>query len=193
MKNKLLSSTALITTILFALFYPNKCVGQTIIDNKITIGVLDSINSKILNEKRSLLIYVPKSFNNELFTKRKYPVLYLLDGEAHFVSVVGLIDQLSQLNADMACPEMIVVGIINTFRTRDLSPSNVIENKNMDSLTLKSTGGGENFTQFIEKELIPYINSQYPTSPYKMLVGHSLGGLLTLNTLVSTHSYLIHM
>jgi len=36
----------------------------------------------------------------------------------------------------------------------------------------------------MEKELIPYINANYPTAPYKMLIGHSLGGLMAINTMV---------
>jgi uncharacterized protein len=49
---------------------------------------------------------------------------------------------------------------------------------------LKSTGGGENFTSFIEKELIPHVESHYPTSPNRTLVGHSFGGLFAINTLI---------
>ena len=34
---------------------------------------------------------------------------------------------------------------------------------------------------FIEKELIPYVDSRYPTAPYRVLSGHSLGGLTVMN------------
>jgi hypothetical protein len=47
-----------------------------------------------------------------------------------------------------------------------------------------SSGGGEAFASFIEHELIPYIDSLFPTAPYRMLIGHSLGGLTVLNTLM---------
>jgi pimeloyl-ACP methyl ester carboxylesterase len=50
---------------------------------------------------------------------------------------------------------------------------------------LKTAGGGENFTAFLEKELIPYIDAHYPATPHRTLIGHSLGGLLVLNTLVN--------
>lgn len=42
-------------------------------------------------------------------------------------------------------------------------------------------GGGKNFLKFIEKELIPYIDKNYRTETFRTMVGHSLGGLLTLN------------
>ena len=54
----------------------------------------------------------------------------------------------------------------------------------MDSASSVTSGGGEKFISFIEKELIPHIDSIYPTEPYRMLIGHSFGGLTVINTLV---------
>jgi hypothetical protein len=77
---------------------------------------------------------------------------------------------------------MIVVGIPNTDRTRDLTPTHVdAELPFMDSTFSKTSGGGEKFVSFIEKELMPHIDSLYPTQPYKILVGHSFGGLTVIN------------
>ncbi|HEX8504684.1 MAG TPA: alpha/beta hydrolase-fold protein, partial [Hymenobacter sp.] len=82
------------------------------------------------------------------------------------------------------CPEMIVVGIPNTNRTRDLTPSRATSAEFMPAAELKASGGGENFTAFLEKELIPYVNAHYPTSSHRTLIGHSFGGLLVMNTLL---------
>jgi len=159
------------------------CKAQT--DNKIVIGKIDSIQSTILNEKRSIWIYVPNDGGNDLFTKQRYPVVYLLDGDAHFSSVVGMIQELSTVNGNMICPEMIIVGIPNTDRWRDLTPTHVdAELPMLDSASAKTTGGGEKFISFMEKELFPYIDAKYPTEPYRMLIGHSLGGLMVMQTLV---------
>jgi predicted alpha/beta superfamily hydrolase len=143
-----------------------------------TIGFADSIKSTILNEQRSLLIYTPYA-NKKIkpSTKETYPVLYVLDGENHFRSTVAIVERLV---GSGVCPPMIVVGIPNTNRTRDLTPT--ASEGNTDGL--KNTGGGEKFISFLEKELIPYIESSYPTAPYKILMGHSLGGLMVLHTLV---------
>ena len=156
------------------------CNAQT--NNKITIGIIDSIHSKILNEKRDFWVYVPNSAENGKPSKQKYPVVYLLDGDEHFYSVVGITDHLGK---NAICPEMIIVGIVNTDRTRDLTPSLI----NSDSASKKSSlpgyeEGGDKFMAFIEKELMPYIDSRFPTEPYKMLIGHSLGGLTVMNTLM---------
>lgn len=154
-------------------------------DNKIVIGKIDSIQSTILNEKRKIWIYVPGEGVNDIYARQRYPVVYLLDGDAHFSSVVGMIQQLSTVNGNMICPEMIVVGIPNTDRTRDLTPTHVgFDPPMVDSGFGKTSGGGEKFISFMEKELVPYIDAHYPTEPYKILIGHSLGGLMVMQTLV---------
>jgi predicted alpha/beta superfamily hydrolase len=82
---------------------------------------------------------------------------------------------------------MIVVGITNTDRNRDLTPTHVDSFQIAPNLSvaLKTSGGGEQFIAFIEKELMPYIDSAYPTLPYKILIGHSFGGLTVMNTFIN--------
>jgi len=155
--------------------------------DKVVIGNIDSIESKILNEQRKIWVYVPNGGSTtDLSSNQKYPVVYLLDGDAHFYSVVGMIQQLSHVNGNTVCPEMIVVGIPNTDRTRDLTPTHMdVDPFTKDSSAfLKTSGGGENFISFMEKELMPFIESKYPTAPYKMLIGHSFGGLAVMQTFV---------
>ena len=154
-------------------------------DNKIVIGKVDSVYSTILKEKRKVWVYVP-NMDGVQNTGQRFPVLYLLDGEGHFHSVVGLIQQLSQVNGNTIVPEMIVVGIPNTDRTRDLTPTRIISDPPMmDTNSSKSTGGNENFAAFLEKELIPHIDSAFPTQPYRLLIGHSFGGLAVMNILTN--------
>jgi predicted alpha/beta superfamily hydrolase len=99
-----------------------------------------------------------------------------------------MIQYLSSVNGNIICPEMIVVGIPNTDRTRDLTPTHIDSFQFLDythdSSFCKTSGGGENFISFIEKELIPHIDSLYPSAPYRVLIGHSLGGLTVMNTLI---------
>ena len=94
-------------------------------DNKIVIGKIDSVYSKILNEQRKIWIYTPDMTSGLRDSSRRYPVLYLLDGDAHFASVTGLVQQLSQVNGNTVYPEMIIVAIPNTDRTRDLTPTHI--------------------------------------------------------------------
>ena len=71
---------------------------------------------------------------------------------------------MSSLIGNTICPPMIVVGILNTNRPRDLTPTKDTTNKN-----LKDAGGGKLFLSFIEKELIPYIDSAYSASSYRIV------------------------
>jgi len=132
-------------------------------DNRIIIGTIDTVYSKILGEKRAVLVHVPHGDKTE-----KYPVLYILDGEDHFQSAVAIDEQMSGVT-----PPLIVVGITNTNRERDLTPTHVTNSK--------ESGGGENFIGFIEKELMPYVESHYPAAPFRLFSGHSLGGLTVMN------------
>lgn len=146
------------------------------------VGIISKINSNILNEEREIWIYVPKAYDKDTDSTTKYPVVYLLDGNSHFHSVAAIVDNLSR---NFLCPKMFVVGIVNTNRSRDLTPSfsgKNFEGKNNSNSTF---GGAHNFTKFIENELIPYIDSAYRTAPYRMLIGHSFGGLMALNTLIN--------
>jgi uncharacterized protein len=152
--------------------------------NDISIGKKDSIYSKLLHEKREIWIHLPESANGSLYKSQRYPVVYLLDGDAHFYSVTGMIHQLSEINGNTLFPEMIVVGIPNTDRMRDLTPTHSPTGYTGDSAGVGTSGGGEIFMSFIEKELMPHIDSLYPTAPYKIFIGHSLGGLTVINTLI---------
>jgi uncharacterized protein len=147
--------------------------------NQVVIGKIDSIQSTILGEQRKIWVYVPEGAPTA-----RYPVVYLLDGEGHFSSVVGMIHQLSAVNGNSVCPQMIVVGIPNTDRFRDLTPTHVDAIPNRNSAWLKNTGGGEKFIAFMENEVMPFIESKYPTEPYKMFIGHSLGGLMVMQSLI---------
>jgi predicted alpha/beta superfamily hydrolase len=76
---------------------------------------------------------------------------------------------------------MIVVGIGNTDRIRDMTPS--------ESKMFGNSGGAENFHRFITAELIPHIENRYPASSEKMIMGHSLGGLFSLYSLVQAPGF----
>ncbi len=142
--------------------------------NQIVIGQIDSIESSILQEERDLWVYLPASAMDD-FADRSYPVVYLLDGNGHFHSVSGMIRQLSTINGNKKVPEMMVVGIPNTDRFRDLTPTH----------TEGTSGGGTAFLDFVENEVIPYVEDNYPASQYRTFVGHSLGGLMAIEALIT--------
>ena len=80
----------------------------------ITIGRLDSVWSPTLKEHRPIWIHTPPSYRDTLHTPQRYPVLYLLDGDAHFHSVTGLLHILGTgVNGTYVVPEM-TLGIPTT-------------------------------------------------------------------------------
>jgi predicted alpha/beta superfamily hydrolase len=92
----------------------------------IVIGKIDSIQSKILNEERKIMIYVPSSTAEGEYGKQRYPVIYSLDGdENYFTMLAGTVRFLSTIY-DPVFQESIVVSITNTNRTRDLTPTHHI-------------------------------------------------------------------
>ncbi len=93
--------------------------AQLVKDDFITIGRKVSINSSILNEKRTLYVYLPVGYDN--FGNKKYPVAYLLDGGWNFEGFIGIVHHLSEALGNKLLPRMIVIGILNTDRTRGRS------------------------------------------------------------------------
>ena len=87
----------------------------------------------------------------------------------------------SGANGNFRVPEVIVIGIPNTDRFRDFTHSE----GNVDELgeEFRTSGGGRNFLNFIEHELIPVVEKSYRTISHRTLVGHSLGGLLATTSL----------
>ena len=140
--------------------------------NPLAIGEVVTIDSKILSETRTLNIYLPDSYNAE--DKLKYPVIYLLDGsmDEDFLHIVGLVQF---FNLQMNMPKTIVVGIANIDRKRDFTFPTIDKKLKKDYPT---TGGSRKFIDFLENEVQPYINANYPTTTQKILIGQSLGGLV---------------
>ncbi len=76
---------------------------------------------------------------------------------------------------------MILVGIPNTNRTRDLTPTHLTVFFNGEKTDdYPDSGGAKEFPSIFKTELAPQIESQYPTQPYRMFIGHSDGGMFGL-------------
>jgi len=141
---------------------------------KIFIGDQVEVFSENLNENRTLMIYYPPGYD---MTSSTYPVIYMLDGIDHFVHGSGIVHYLS-INGQI--PPMIVVALVNTDRTRDLSPTHTTGENWMTT-----SGGADKFIDFLELELFPYIDTTYRTDPYRILMGHSLAGLFAVYSMAT--------
>lgn len=148
------------------------CLAESVARERGTTEI-DGLYSNILSEQRDLLIKLPNSYHQN--KQLSYPVLYLPDGLRNFLHVSGTLDLLAQSHQSY---EMIIVAIKNTHRTRDFTPT-YDESYNQWGVS----GGADNFLDFIEQELKPYIDKKYRTSGFDILSGHSLGGLLAVYSL----------
>lgn len=142
----------------------------------ITIGETITLPSKIMGEERTILVSTPPGYDQ---SSQSYPVLYMTDGNAHLSHTRGTVDFLAR-NGLM--PQVIVVGVNNTDRTRDLSPTH-IASRTVNGRVFESptSGGASKFLDFFEKELFPYVDANYRTLPLRLFTGHSFGGLFALN------------
>lgn len=146
-------------------------------DYLIKKGVIDSVYSSVLNESREFYVELPKDYDPE--SKYKYPVAIILDGEFQF----NALQIVHEYYSGGFVPEMVLIGVANLKnRNRDLTPSKLDEETAPPYL--QDTGGAEDFMEFIEEELLPFIEEKYPVSSYRTLIGHSYGGLFTVNTLL---------
>lgn len=146
-----------------------------------------ALKSTVLGEERIVLIRTPPGYETN---KLSYPVLYMTDGDAHLAHTSGTVQFLAQ-NGRMS--ELIVVGVTNTDRTRDLTPAKSTNKNAAGELQFPTAGGADNFLKFFETELIPAIEKDYRVQPYRILAGHSLGGLFTIHAMIAKpglfHSY----
>jgi predicted alpha/beta superfamily hydrolase len=144
----------------------------------VVIGEKFQIESKILAETRTYVVHTPDYYEK---SRDAYPVLVLLDAENSFAHTSAAVHLLS---ANGRIPAMIVVGINNTDRTRDMTPSKPATGFG-DRPWTGSAGGADKFLAFIADELLPTIDRTYRTRPYRVLIGHSLGGLFAVYALLN--------
>ena len=132
-----------------------------------------TLHSAILDEDRNYQIQLPASYG--WAADRRYPVLFVLDGETHFQHTAA---SAAFLAAQGEIPECIVVAITSTVRIRDFTqtdwPSHWI-----------GGGGAGKFRDFLARELLPEIDQEFRTNGYRMLAGHSASGQFVLYALSS--------
>ncbi len=131
----------------------------------ITIGHYCKLDSAILNEERILQISLPRNYDPH--AEKRYPVLYCLDGEYCFASSVTTVEQTVYFEEAEGVPAMIVVGIPNPSR----------ECRDRDMFPGQTAGtGSSRFLQFIQQEVIAFVDSHYLTNGTQLLMGQSSSG-----------------
>lgn len=138
-----------------------------------------TVHSKVLSEDRIIWVRLPYGFDE----KEKYPVLYMTDAGPQVNELAGVADFLA---GEDRMPKVIIVGIVNTNRVRDLTPTRGHLRRPDGSVQeFPASGGGDKFLDFIQTELMPEIEKRYQTQPYRIFAGHSLGGLMAIYALIT--------
>lgn len=130
----------------------------------VVVGQRLEMRSQSMGDTRAYLVHRPASYD---ISNTPYPVLVVLDGEAHFQHVSATVDFLA---AAGKIPPMLVVGIPNVDRFRDLDST--------------AAPGSSPFLKFVRDELLPKIDRDYRTRPYRILAAHSYAGLFALYSLI---------
>ena len=140
------------------------------------------LSSELTGKRHQLSIALPPSFEKE--PSRRYPVLFLLDGQWDFPLVAALS---GGLRFDEALPELLIVGLswagespnYDALRADDYLPTRA---KGRDGV--EKGGGAARFLSFLRQGIIPFVEREYRAdSEHRILAGTSNGGLFTLYTL----------
>ena len=134
---------------------------------------VERIDSARLGETREAWVSLPDRYDE---AGDRYPVLYMLDGEINFNS--GVIGGLRQAAFLGEMPEFIVVGVVNTDRSKDIFPEVVTYGDGT-----KDGGRADQFLAFLGQELVPRIEKLYRTGPMRVLYGTSNTGFTAVYAL----------
>lgn len=154
--------------------------------------------SNILNQEMVLYIKIPASYKINM--QKIYPCWYCTDANRSFAMIADMANSFEV--PEIVEPEIFVVGIgykikdmgdWGAWRTRDLTPTNIplsdtywagVFSKFAGRQLEVKTGGSAKFLECIEKEVFPFIESNYRVSSTgRGLGGYSYGGLFSLYVL----------
>lgn len=136
-----------------------------------------ALASAVYGAERRLVVRLPPGYERGA---RRYPVLYLTDGSRQLPLLAQTVQFLA---AHGRIPELILVGIDPVDRTNELTPTpGAVPGEAFDTRT---AGGADRFLAFLEREVVPHVEATYRTEPFRILHGHSFGGLFALHTLTA--------
>ncbi len=129
-----------------------------VLNAQITKEIFESFK---LQERRDVSYYFPEDYDKE----KKHPLIVVLDADYLFDQVVATAKYYSRFHG---MPASIIVGIHQSRESIRLD----------DCAFDKQTGlpgeKGNKFFEFLGMEIIPYLDLNYNTAPFKMVVGYDI-------------------
>jgi predicted alpha/beta superfamily hydrolase len=138
-------------------------------------GVKVQLASKVLEETRDVWVVLPAGYENG---QERYPVLIQLGDLTHVRYSAPIVDLLARNDH---IPAMIVVACPEPtpqHHYRDSTPT-VVD-------YLPASGGANRFLAFLRDELVPYLEANFRTQPYRVLCGHGLSGLFAVHAVLES-------
>lgn len=137
--------------------------------------------SKAFEAEREVHVYLPHSYSEN--KTQQYPVIYLFDGQFDplFDMTTGTMDYMSQVGE---FNQYIIVGIKTTQRAREFTPM-YTDKKTQEGWGETKVGEAHVLEDHLQNEVFPLIEKTYRTQPFRLAIGHSLGGTFVLNSLLS--------
>jgi predicted alpha/beta superfamily hydrolase len=154
---------------------------------------LHTLRSTILGNERTIRVLLPPGYDDKANAGRRYPVLYLLDGQNVFDACLSDVshhewsaDEITRrLTGEGRLPPLIVVGVdhAGAMRAHEYLPyKDFVGNPEMDE------PAGKRFPDFLAREVMPVVNGSYRTltgAPNTGIGGSSYGGVATLYALLA--------
>jgi len=151
------------------------------------------LQSELTSKDYLISVSLPYGYHDDI--EKNWPVVYHIDGNTYYGMITDIVRSMAWCGPTS---DAIVVAIGYASETQlkeawderidlryhDLTPvqddMQDKERKERNGREVKS-GGGENFLEFINSDIIPFVESNYRVDENKRtLAGHSLGGLFTL-------------
>jgi len=131
----------------------------------VVVGHKLTLASKVFGTERQFLVHLPPGYEQ---SGEFYPILVQMNGgfAPFFTQTAATIDILG----GATCPPMIVVATVND--NADFFP--VSPNSRPDSARAAQ------FLRFLTDELLPHLDQNYRTLPFRILYGRSNAGLFTI-------------
>ena len=112
---------------------------------------------------------------------KKYPILYVLDGQWDFKMLDSIYGGLLY---DGFIPEMIIVGITYSGDNADYGALRAMDYTPVHDVFFRGSGDVPKFLTFLKEQLIPFMETNYRTDQSRrLLMGSSFGGTFTLYTM----------
>jgi predicted alpha/beta superfamily hydrolase len=133
--------------------------------------------STIFSNTRTIRVMLPQGYDAAANREKRYPVLYLLDGQNLFDACLSEVshkewqvdETMHRLAAEKVIPEMIVVGVDHAGPKR---AHEFLPYKDYMSSPEMEDPAGKRFPDFLTGEVMPLVNQRYRT-----LMGHANTGI----------------